>query len=46
MYVPNDLNTHLPADKLAENGKGFFQITSIKNPFLLHHFHQITTNLW
>jgi S1-C subfamily serine protease len=25
--VPNDLNTHLPADKLAENGKGFFQIT-------------------
>lgn len=27
MYVPNDLNTHLPADKLAENGKGFFQIT-------------------
>ena len=27
LYVPNDLNTHLPADKLAENGKGFFQIT-------------------
>jgi hypothetical protein len=27
MYVPNDLNTHLPADKLAENGKGFYQIT-------------------
>ena len=27
LYVPNDLNTHLPADKLAENGKGFFQIS-------------------
>jgi hypothetical protein len=27
MYVPNDLNKHLPADKLAENGKGFFQVT-------------------
>lgn len=26
MYVPNDLNTHLPSDKLAENGKGFYQI--------------------
>jgi len=27
MYVPNDLNSHLPPDKLDENGKGFFQIT-------------------
>lgn len=25
MYVPNDLNMHMPKDKLAENGKGFFK---------------------
>ena len=28
MYVPNELNTHLPSDKLADNGKGFFQVTN------------------
>ncbi len=27
MYVPNELNIHLPPDKLAENGKGFYQVT-------------------
>jgi len=27
MYIPNELNSHLPADKLAENGKGFYQVT-------------------
>lgn len=33
MYVPNDLNTHMPMDKVAENGKGFFQIVA-KEVFL------------
>jgi hypothetical protein len=31
MYVPNDLNSHLPSDKLAENGKGFYQVTRIES---------------
>ena len=26
MYFPNDINSHLPPDKLAANGKGFFQL--------------------
>lgn len=26
MYFPNELNLHLPPDKLAANGKGFFQL--------------------
>ncbi len=26
MYFPNELNTHMPPDKLATNGKGFFQL--------------------
>lgn len=31
MYVPNDLNMHMPKDKLAENGKGFFQMVLKEN---------------
>lgn len=26
MFFPNEINTHMPPDKLAANGKGFFQL--------------------
>ena len=48
LYVPNDLNTHLPADKLAENGKGFFQITrkeSVSTTPLSANYYQPTVSL-